>query len=56
VRTFVNETECRNIGTVKVLEEEWLSMKSVDGEVLAAGEARRLRVSGKRQARSGGEG
>lgn len=33
----MNNTECRNIGTVEVLEEEWLTMESVDGEVLAAG-------------------
>ena len=33
----MNNTECRNIGTVKVLEEEWLAMNGVDGEVLAAG-------------------
>lgn len=36
--TLVNKAEGRNIGTVKMLEEEWLSMESVDGEVLAAGE------------------
>jgi len=46
----MNETECRNIGTVEMLEEERLTMKSVDGEVLAAGEPR---VSGKRD-RGGG--
>jgi hypothetical protein len=34
----VDESECRNIGTVKTLEEERLSMKGVDREVLAAGE------------------
>jgi hypothetical protein len=51
----MNETECRNIGTVKVLEEEWLSMKSVDGEVLAAGRLG-AQVSGKRQARSAQRG
>jgi len=45
----MNETECRNIGTVEMLEEQWLSMKSVDGEVLAAGEAQgpSPKVSGK---------
>ena len=32
----MNETECGNIGTVEMLEEEWLTMKTVDGEVLAA--------------------
>jgi hypothetical protein len=37
-RTFVDETECRDIGAVEVLEEEGLSMESVDGKVLAAGE------------------
>lgn len=41
-RTFVDETECRNIGTVKMLEEERLSMQSVDGKVLAAGESGEL--------------
>lgn len=32
----MNETECRNIGTVEMLEEKWLTMQSIDGEVLAA--------------------